>query len=139
MISVKGDASKKVTYAQVVGGKKLNVTLDKKAKRKNPREWTVLGKPIARPDMPLMATGQFEYVHNVRLPGMLHGRVVRPPTVGATLISVDESSVKDMPGVVKVVTRKNFVGVVAAVAIFWWVSFESSSFASREGCVRRCS
>ncbi len=44
---------------------------------------------------------------------MLHGRVVRPPAVGATLISVDESSVKDMPGVVKVVTRKNFVGVVA--------------------------
>ena len=63
--------------------------------------------------MPLMATGQFEYVHNVRLPGMLHGRVVRPPAVGATLISVDESSVKGMPGVVKVVTRKNFVGVVA--------------------------
>jgi CO/xanthine dehydrogenase Mo-binding subunit len=113
VISVKAEASKKVTYAQLVGGKKLNVTLDKRAKRKNPREWTVLGKPIARPDMPLMATGRFEYVHNVRLPGMLHGRVVRPPSVGETLISVDESSVKDMPGVVKVVTRKNFVGVVA--------------------------
>ncbi len=96
-----------------MGGKKLNVKLDKGAKRKNPREWTVLGKPIGRPDMPLMATGHFEYVHNVRLPGMLHGRVVRPPAVGATLISVDESSIKDMPGVVKVVTRKNFVGVVA--------------------------
>ena len=113
VISVKGDASKKVTYGQLVGGKKLSVKLDKAAKRKDPREWTVLGKPIARPDMPLMATGHFEYVHNVRLPGMLHGRVVRPPAVGATLISVDESSVKDMPGVVKVVTRKNFVGVVA--------------------------
>ncbi len=113
VISAKSDASKKVTYGQLVGGKKLSVTLDKKAKRKDPREWTVLGKPIGRPDMPLMATGQFEYVHNVRLPGMLHGRVVRPPAVGATLISVDESSIKDMPGVVKVVTRKNFVGVVA--------------------------
>ena len=113
VIGVKGDASKKVTYGQLVGGKKLSVKLDKAAKRKNPREWTVLGKPIARPDMPAMATGHFEYVHNVRLPGMLHGRVVRPPTVGATLISVDESSVKNMPGLVKVVTRKNFVGVVA--------------------------
>jgi nicotinate dehydrogenase subunit B len=113
VISVKGDASKKVTYGQLVGGKKLSVKLDKAAKRKDPREWTVLGKPIGRPDMPLMATGNFEYVHNVRLPGMLHGRVVRPPAIGATLISVDESSVKDMPGVVKVVTRKNFVGVVA--------------------------
>jgi len=113
VISVRGDTSKRVRYGQLVGGKKLSVKLDKSAKRKNPREWTVLGKPIGRPDMPLMATGHFEYVHNVRLPGMLHGRVVRPPAVGATLISVDESSVKDMPGVVKVVTRKNFVGVVA--------------------------
>ena len=58
-------------------------------------------------------TGQFEYVHNVRVPGMLHGRVVRPPAVGATLVSVDESSVTGMPGVVKVVVKKNFVGVVA--------------------------
>jgi len=113
VISVKGDASKKVTYGQLVGGKKLNVALDKNAKRKPASEWTVLGKPIGRPDMAAMATGQFEYVHNVRLPGMLHGRVVRPPAVGATLMSVDENSVKDMPGVVKVVTRKNFVGVVA--------------------------
>ena len=113
VISVKGDASKKVTYGQLVGGKKLNVVLDKNAKRKPASEWTVLGKPIGRPDMAAMATGQFEYVHNVRLPGMLHGRVVRPPAVGAAVVSVDEGSVKDMPGVVKVVTRKNFVGVVA--------------------------
>ena len=63
--------------------------------------------------MPAMATGTFEFVHNVRVPGMLHGRVVRPPAVGATLVSVDESSVRDLPGVVKVVVKKNFVGVVA--------------------------
>jgi len=113
VISVKGDASKKVTYGQLVAGKKLNLTLDKQAKRKPASEWTVLGKPIGRPDMAAMATGQFEYVHNVRLPGMLHGRVVRPPAVGATVVSVDESSVQGMPGLVKVVTRKNFVGVVA--------------------------
>jgi CO/xanthine dehydrogenase Mo-binding subunit len=113
VISVKGDASKKVTYAQLVNGKKLNLTLDKQAKRKPAADWTVLGKPIGRPDMPAMATGRFEYVHNVRLPGMLHGRVVRPPAVGATVISVDEASVQGMPGLIKVVTRKNFVGVVA--------------------------
>jgi CO/xanthine dehydrogenase Mo-binding subunit len=105
VIGVKGDASKKVSYGQLVGSKKFAVTLDKNAKRKPASEWTVLGKPIGRPDMAAMATGQFEYVHNVRLPGMLHGRVVRPPAVGATLIGVDESSVKDMPGLVKVVTR----------------------------------
>jgi len=113
IVSAHADASKKITYAQLVGGRKLNLTLDRNAKRKHPREWTVLGKPIGRTDMPAMATGQLEYVHNVRLPGMLHGRVARPPTVGATVISVDENSVKDMAGVMKVVVRKDFVGVVA--------------------------
>jgi len=58
-------------------------------------------------------TGQFEFVHNLRVPGMLHGRVVRPPEVGATVAGVDESSVKQVPGLVKIVVRNNFVGVVA--------------------------
>ncbi|PWU05906.1 MAG: hypothetical protein C5B51_13550 [Terriglobia bacterium] len=112
-ISAKGDPSKRITYAQLVGGKKFSLGLNPNAKRKHPREWTVLGKPVQRPDLPGLVTGQFEFVHNVRLPGMLHGRVVRPPVVGATVVSVDESSVKDLPGVVKVVVKKNFVGVVA--------------------------
>jgi CO/xanthine dehydrogenase Mo-binding subunit len=60
-----------------------------------------------------MATGRFEYVHNVRVPGMLHGQVVRPPAVGATLVSVDEGSIRDLPGITKVVVKRNFVGVVA--------------------------
>lgn len=113
VISAKRDASKKIAYTQLVGGKKLNLVLDRNAKRKHPSQWTVLGQPIARPELPAMATGQFEFVHNVRLPGMLHGRVVRPPVIGATVISVDEGSVKGMAGVVKVVVRENFVGVVA--------------------------
>jgi nicotinate dehydrogenase subunit B len=112
-ISAKGDRSKKVTYGQLVGGKKFNLTLDPKAKRKPPSEWTVLGTPVQRPDIPEIVTGQFEFVHNVRVPGMLHGRVVRPPAAGATVMSVDESSVAGMPGLVKVVVKKNFVGVVA--------------------------
>ena len=112
-IAAMSDSAMLIPYAQLVAGKKLNLTIDKNAKRKHPRQWTVLGKSIPRPDMPAMATGQFEYVHNVRLPGMLHGRVVRPPAVGATVVSVDETSVKDVAGLVKVVVRKNFVGVVA--------------------------
>jgi nicotinate dehydrogenase subunit B len=113
VISAKADPSKKIAYAQLVGGQKFNVALNRAAKRKNPNEWTVLGKPIHRIEIPAMATGEFEYVHNVRVPGMLHGRVVRPPAVGATVASVDESSVAGMPGLVKVVVKKNFVGVVA--------------------------
>jgi nicotinate dehydrogenase subunit B len=112
-IRSKSDASKKVAYAELVAGKKFDLKVDPAAKRKPASEWTVLGKPIGRPDMPAMATGTFEYAHNVRVPGMLHGMVVRPSAVGANLMNVDESSVSGMPGFVKVVVRKNFVGVVA--------------------------
>jgi nicotinate dehydrogenase subunit B len=113
VVGVQGDASRWVGYGELVGGKKFNLTLNPEAKRKPASQWTTLGKPVGRVDMALMATGQFEFVHNIRLPGMLHGRVVRPPAVGATLVGVDEGSVRDLPGVVKVVVRNNFVGVVA--------------------------
>ena len=101
-----------ITYGELIGGRRFNLSLNPAAKRKVPREWTILGNSVKRLDMPEMVTGRFEYVHNVRVPGMVHGRVVRPPTVGATLESVDESSVSGMPGFIKVVTKKDFVGVV---------------------------
>jgi CO/xanthine dehydrogenase Mo-binding subunit len=113
MIRSKTDPSKKVAYAELVAGKKLDLKVNPAAKRKPASEWIVLGKPIGRPDMAQMATGTFEYVHNVRVPGMLHGMVIRPAAVGANLMGVDESSVSGMPGFVKVVVKKNFVGVVA--------------------------
>ncbi|MGH9646873.1 MAG: molybdopterin cofactor-binding domain-containing protein [Bryobacteraceae bacterium] len=108
--------AKSVTYSQLLEGKKFSLAVDPQAKRKPPNTWTVLGKPIPRPDLPDLVTGRFEFVHNVRLPGMLHGRVVRPPSMDATIgssASVDESSVAGMPGVVKIVVKKNFIGVVA--------------------------
>jgi CO/xanthine dehydrogenase Mo-binding subunit len=112
-VTVTGEASRRVTYAELIGGRMFEVPLDANAARKSPREWTVLGRSIRRVDLPDMVTARLEYVHNVRVPGMLHGRPVRPPAVGASLMSVDESSIKDIPGIVKVVTRKNYVGVVA--------------------------
>ena len=108
----KADASKKITYKDLLGGKKFALAVSKDAKRKPPSEWKIMGTPVKRVDFPEVMTGRMEYVHNVKLPGMLHGRVVRPPVVGAKVISVDESSVKDIPGV-KVVVKKDFVGVVA--------------------------
>ena len=112
-VSVKSDRSKRVSYAELIGGNKFNVPLNPRAARKPANAWTVLGTSVPRVDLPAMVTGQLEYVQNVRVPGMLHGRVVRPPEVGATLQSVDEHSVEDIPGLVKVVVRKNFVAVVA--------------------------
>jgi nicotinate dehydrogenase subunit B len=116
LVTVAADPSRTASYGSLVGGRRFDVALDPNARRRHPREWTVLGRPVPRLDLPAMATGQFEFVHNVRLPGMLHGQVVRPPAVGATLLDVDESSVRDVPGLVKVVVKKNFVGVVAEKA-----------------------
>ncbi|HVB37150.1 MAG TPA: molybdopterin cofactor-binding domain-containing protein, partial [Vicinamibacterales bacterium] len=112
VISATGAPSKQVTYGELVGGRKFDLEVSETAKRKPAAEWTVLGKPIGRIGLPEIATGRFEFVHNVRVPGMLHGQVVRPPTVGATLSAVDETSVSGLPGFVKLVVRKNFVGVV---------------------------
>ena len=113
MVAAKNDASKNVAYGELVGGKKFSLALNPNAKRRDPRSWKVLGTSVPRVDLPAVVTGQMEFVQNVRVPGMVHGCVVRPPAVGATLLSVDESSVQGMPGVIKVVVRKNFVGVVA--------------------------
>jgi len=113
VVSVKANAAQRVTYGELIGGKKFNLALDPAAKRKPAGEWTILGKPTPRLDIPAMATGQFEYVHNVRVPGMLHGQVVRPPSIGASVKGVDEGSIRNLPGVVKVVVKNNFVGVVA--------------------------
>ena len=116
VVSANADTSRKVTYGELIGGRKFNLRLSPTARRKESKDWTVLGTAVPRLDAPALATGRFEFVHNVRLPGMLHGRVIRPPEVGATLVSVDESSVRDLPGLVKVVVRNNFLGVVAEKA-----------------------
>ena len=113
VISAKGDPSKNVSYGQLVGGKKFNLTLDPKAKRKPPAEWTVLGTPrgvrIFRPSLPENSSS----FTTCACPACCTAAWSRPPASGATVVSVDESSVEGMPGLVKVVVKKNFVGVVA--------------------------
>jgi CO/xanthine dehydrogenase Mo-binding subunit len=113
VVSVAGEPGRSASYGSLVGGRRFDLPLDPAARRRHPREWKVLGTAVPRLDLPAMATGEFEFVHNVKVPGMLHGQVVRPPAVGATLVSVDEKSVQDVPGLVKVVVKRNFVGVVA--------------------------
>ncbi len=113
VIRMNNGSAKSVTYAELLGGRKFTLAVNPQAKRKPVSEWKVMGTSVHRVDFPEVMTGRFEYIHSLRLPGMLHGRVVRPPVVGAKVISVDESSVKDIPGLVKVVVKKDFVGVVA--------------------------
>jgi CO/xanthine dehydrogenase Mo-binding subunit len=113
IISAASDPSKKIAYGDLIGGKRWNLTISRTAKRKPANEWTVLGTSVPRLEMVDLVTGRFEFVHDVRVSGMLHGRVVRPPAAGATVVSVDERSVAGMSGLVKVVVKKNLVGVVA--------------------------
>jgi CO/xanthine dehydrogenase Mo-binding subunit len=108
-----GDPSYTVSYGALVQGKRFNLTLDGQAVPKDPSQYTVLGTSVPRVDIPAKATGQFQYVQNVRVPGMLHGKVVRPATIGAHVMSVDKGSVAGMPGNIQVVVKNDFVGVVA--------------------------
>src|SRR5215471_6239150 len=108
-----GDPSNTVTYGQLLQGQRFNLTVNTKAVPKDPSQYTVLGTSLPRIDIPAKATGQFQYVQNVRLPGMLHGKAVRPPEIGAHVVSVDQSSVAGMPGNPRVVVKNDFVGVVA--------------------------
>jgi CO/xanthine dehydrogenase Mo-binding subunit len=104
---------KQVTYGELIGGKTFSLKLDKQAPLKDPATYKIVGQPVPRFDIPEKMTGQFTYMQDFKVPGMLHGRVVRPAAIGATLLSVDESWVKDVPGLVKVVRQGNFLGVVA--------------------------
>jgi len=113
VVFLKSDPTQWVSYGQLLFGKRFNLTLNGQAVPKDPKQYTVLGTPVPRIDLPAKATGQFQYVQHVRLPGMLHGKVVRPPTVGATVAGVDQSSVAGLPGKVQVVVKNDFVGVVA--------------------------
>jgi CO/xanthine dehydrogenase Mo-binding subunit len=106
------DGSRAISYGDLLRGQRLDLPLDPRARRKPADTWTVLGTSVPRADLPALASGQFEFVHNVRVDGMVHGRVVRPPSVGATLAGVDESSVSSTPGFVAVVRKANFLGVV---------------------------
>jgi CO/xanthine dehydrogenase Mo-binding subunit len=109
---ITGTMGRHVRYEDLIGNKHFNLPLSATAKRRSAADWTVLGKPIPSLDRTALMTGRFEFVHHVRVPGMLHGRVVRPPEMGATVAHIDEQSVRNVRGLVKVVVRKDFVGVV---------------------------
>ena len=124
VVSVVGNSSKKIAYGELLGGKRFNVKIvatgngwDMKVApeipSKNWKDYKIVGKSIPRVDLPEKFTGEFVYSQDVKVPGMLHGRVVRPATSLSAPSSIDESSIKNIPGVVKVVREGTFVGVVA--------------------------
>jgi CO/xanthine dehydrogenase Mo-binding subunit len=102
-----------VAIGELAGGRPLKLAMNPKAPLKDPNTYTQVGRPLPRPDIPDKVTGRHVYVHDFSLPGMLHARVVRPPAVGARLLSVDESSVAYLPGV-RVVRLQDFLAVASA-------------------------
>jgi nicotinate dehydrogenase subunit B len=119
-ISAKSDPSKRVTYAELVGGKRFDVALTGRnvdattgtAAVKPVGELRVVGQSVQRYDIPAKVDGSLTWAVDMKVPGMLHARNVRPPIAGATLRSIDESSVASIPGFVRVVRSGNYVAVI---------------------------
>ena len=124
VVHAKSDASKKASYAELIGGRYFNVQLDwnkqmgntlyapGKAQPKDPKDYKIVGKPLAREDIAPKVYAQEDFCTDVKVPGMVHGRMIRPAIAGAVPVKVDEGSIKDIPGA-KVVREKGFLGVVA--------------------------
>ncbi|HEY7364734.1 MAG TPA: molybdopterin cofactor-binding domain-containing protein [Methylomirabilota bacterium] len=112
VIFVRAEPHRRLSYAELIGEQAFNLKLDPAAPLKNPKDYTIVGQPVPRPDIPGKVTGAHTYMQDFRVPGMLHARVVRPPAIGATLESVDESSIKSIKGAT-VVRQGSFLAVVA--------------------------
>jgi nicotinate dehydrogenase subunit B len=102
-----------VSYAELIGDRKFQLSITGKAQPKTPGQYKVVGTSAPRVDIPDKILARFTFTQDVRVPGMLHGRVVRPPSLDAQLVKVDGFGGQPTPGLVKVVVKKNFIGVVA--------------------------
>src|SRR5262245_14561178 len=117
VISVAGETNRAVKYGELVGDKPFNLPVTGSAPVKATSEYKLVGTRISRNDIPEKLAGKYAYMQHVRMPAMLHGRVVRPRGQsaygsGAKVLSVDESSIQTIPGA-RVVRRGDFIGVVA--------------------------
>lgn len=101
-----------LSLAAIAGDRPLSLAVDPKAPLRT-APFASIGKPLPRPDVPAKCTGRRMYVHDVTVPGMLHARVIRPPAVGAALVSFDQSSIHALPDV-RVVRIKDFLAVVSS-------------------------
>ncbi len=119
-IALKSDPAKQVTYAKLIGGKRFNVALTGrnvdaatgKAPMKPVSDLKVVGQSLKRYDIPGKVDGSLKWAVDMKLPGMVHARNVRPPLAGATVQRIDESSVADVPGFLRVIHRGNYVAVI---------------------------
>jgi CO/xanthine dehydrogenase Mo-binding subunit len=120
LVSLKGDATKRVTYGELIGGRKFNVKLTGatvnaatgSAPMKTLDQLRYAGQSLQRDDIPAKVDGSLRWSGDIKLDRMAHARNVKPPFAGAKLMAVDEASVRDMPGFVKVMRKGNYLAVV---------------------------
>ncbi len=120
VISVTADPAKRVAYGDLIGGRRFNVMLTGEninattgvAKIKTVQELKIVGQPLPRYDIPPKVDGSLKWAVGAKVPGMVHARNVKPPVAGARLIAIDESSVRNIPGFIRVVSKGNYVAVV---------------------------
>ena len=103
-----------LSYAQLLGGQKFTIKVNPAAPLKDPKDYTIVGTSVPRLDIPAKIFGTFTYVHDLRLPGMLHARMVHPAAVGATLKGWDDTACRKIPGYVSAVREGDFLAVVAS-------------------------
>ena len=121
LAAARGMPATSASYAALLTGQRTHLKLEMATPVKDPATYRTVGQSVPRVDIPAKATGELVFVHDMRIPGMLHGRVIRPPYAGADhgdfignlLESVDESSIAHIPGIRAVVVIRDFVGVVA--------------------------
>jgi CO/xanthine dehydrogenase Mo-binding subunit len=111
--TIRSKDGRSITYGQLVTGETLHVEAVPESPLRDPKTRGVMGKSMQRVDIPAKVTGTSIYVQDLRLPGMVHARVVRPPSYGAKLASVEWGRVQKMPGVMKLVKNGSFLAVVA--------------------------
>ena len=120
VVTVQSDAARRVTYGELIGGRRFNVTLTGNnvnavtgvARLKDVQQLRIVGQSPQRYDVPAKVDGSLKWAVDAKVPGMVHARNVKPPMAGARLVSIDESSVRDVPGFVRVVSKGNYVAVV---------------------------
>jgi CO/xanthine dehydrogenase Mo-binding subunit len=134
VISSRADAAKRVTYGQLataiaaeqnlkVTGAGFALNVEGTARPKDPSTYTVVGTSVPRVDTAPKVLGTYQYITDVRVPGMLHGRVIRPSGVGAKFFGLDDTEAKKIAGYVKTVVENDFVGVVAETE---WAAIKAS-------------
>ena len=120
VISLKSDPSMRVTYGELIGGRRFNVALTGDrvndttgiATVKPVQDHRIVGQSLQRYDVPAKVDGSLTWAVDVKLPGMVHARNIKPPLAGASVVSIDEASVRDLPGFIQVVHKGNYVAVV---------------------------